>query len=343
MNVPLRAPFVISSARLDAVHNVSVRIDLADGSTGWGEIPLLPPVTPEDQPAALEAVQRVAPQLCGRLITRWRPLTQELLEALPHMPTVRAGLEMAMWDALAKSWGVSLSRLFGGSSDSLVTDITIPICSPEEARSLAASYRSQGFKKIKTKIGFNIPQDIARLAAIRDAHRDCEFILDANGGYTADEALKVLRELRSLGMSPSLLEQPVPRSDWEGLGRVTREGGVRVAADESCRTVKDALYITGKKLAHVLNVKLVKCGVAGGLDIVAIARAAGLELMIGGMVETRIAIGFSAHFAAGLGGFQWIDLDTPLLMAEDPVQGGYRTNGACYDLSHIETGHGGTL
>ena len=152
LNVPLLAPFVISSGRLDAVHNVSVRIELADGSTGWGEIPLLPPVTPEDQPTALEAVQRVAPQLCGRLITRWRPLTSELLEALPHMPTVRAGLDMAIWDALARSWGVSLSGLFGGASDFLVTDITIPICPPHEARSLAASYRSQGFKKIKTKI-----------------------------------------------------------------------------------------------------------------------------------------------------------------------------------------------
>ena len=65
--------------------------------------------------------------------------------------------------------------------------------------------------------------------------------------------------------------------------------------------------------------------------------------MIGGMVETRIAMGFSAHFAAGLGGFDWIDLDTPLLLAEDPVCGGYIAKGPCYQLDVGSYGHGGVL
>ena len=78
--------------------------------------------------------------------------------------------------------------------------------------------------------------------------------------------------------------------------------------------------IAREGLAQVLNIKLVKSGVADALEIVEVARASGLGLMIGGMVETRIAMGFSAHLAAGLGGFDWIDLDTPLLLAEDPVR-----------------------
>ena len=140
-----------------------------------------------------------------------------------------------------------------------------------------------------------------------------------------------------------MLEQPVAREDWDGLGRVRREGGVPVAADESCRGVEDARRIVAEHLATVLNIKLAKCGVAEALEIASLARETGLGLMIGGMVETRIAMGFGACFAAGLGGFDWIDLDTPLLLADDPVRGGYIADGVMYHLAGIDAGHGGSL
>ncbi len=116
-----------------------------------------------------------------------------------------------------------------------------------------------------------------------------------------------------------------------------------VAADESCRTPDDALRIVRDRLAQVINIKLVKCGVVQALEIAAIARAGGLDLMIGGMVETRLAMGFSAHFAAGLGGFQWVDLDTPMLLADDPVEGGCKPAGPNYLLDAETAGHGGRL
>jgi len=141
----------------------------------------------------------------------------------------------------------------------------------------------------------------------------------------------------------ALLEQPVAREDWEGLGKLAREAGMPVAADESCRSPADAIRIGAHKLAQVINIKLAKCGVVQALEIAAIARASGLGLMIGGMVETRLAMGFSAHFAAGLGGFDWIDLDTPLLLSTDPIAGGYRVRGATYRLDTGCTGHGGYL
>jgi L-alanine-DL-glutamate epimerase-like enolase superfamily enzyme len=135
----------------------------------------------------------------------------------------------------------------------------------------------------------------------------------------------------------------VPREDWEGLGRLAREAGIPVAADESCRSARDALRIARNGLAQVINIKLAKCGVVEALAIAAIAKAAGLGLMIGGMVETRLAMGFGAHFAAGLGGFNWVDLDTPLLLTRDPVRGGYVASGARYDLDVGTAGHGGML
>ncbi|MDP6606786.1 MAG: enolase C-terminal domain-like protein [Dehalococcoidia bacterium] len=234
-------------------------------------------------------------------------------------------------------------RFFGGAGDRVVTDITIPICEPGEARQLAAGYLDRGFSTVKTKVGLDVDIDIERLLAIRDGHPACELVLDANEGYDAAQALEMLAALRSAGVEPALFEQPVARDDWEGLGRVSRDGGVPVAADESCRTPQDVLRIAHERLAPVINIKLAKAGVVAAMEIAAIARAASLGLMMGGMVETRLAMGFAAHFAAGAGGFDWIDLDTPLLMAADPVEGGYSAEGATYDLAGVRAGHGGTL
>ena len=343
LNAPLKAPFTIAGTRLDTVGNVAVRLDLARGASGWGEIPILPTVTPEDQTTALQAAREAAREWTGRDAVRWRPLVDDLAGALPGTPTVRAGLEMALFDALARTWGIPLFVFFGGASDHVETDITIPICAPEEARRLATDYRTLGFTTLKTKVGADMDGDIERVNAIRLGHPDCRLILDANEGYDVAQTLAVLRTLRRMGLDPALLEQPVPREDWDGQARLTREAGVPVAADESCRSSEDAARIARDRLAHVINIKLAKCGVAQALEIIAIARASGLGLMIGGMVETRLAMGFSAHLAAGTGAFQWIDLDTPLLLAEDPVLHGYTADGPRYDLGHVTAGHGGEL
>ncbi|MDA0365187.1 MAG: dipeptide epimerase, partial [Chloroflexi bacterium] len=92
-----------------------------------------------------------------------------------------------------------------------------------------------------------------------------------------------------------------------------------------------------------INIKLAKSGVVGALEIAAIARACGLGLMIGGMVETRIGMDFAAHVAAGLGGFDFIDLDTALLLAADPVIGGAASDGPTFTLDAAIAGHGGAL
>ena len=343
LDVPLISPFTIATARLDYVNNVAVRVQLESGAEGWGEIPSLYPVTTETQSIALELVSQIAPIFIGKNASEWRSFAPQLLTIIPKYAATRAGIEMAVLDALTNDWEIPLNEFFGGTLNEIITDITIPICTPDEAHSIAVDYKEQGFSTVKTKIGINIREDILRLTAIRDAHPSCDLILDANEGYSAKQALSFLVALRSEGIEPNLLEQPVARDDWEGLGRVTQESNIAVAADESCRSPQDALRISHENLATVINIKLVKCGVVGALEIAGIAQSAGIDLMIGGMVETRIAMGFAAHFAAGLGNFRWIDLDTPLLLAEDPVLDGYTSAGPKYSLNTIKAGHGGWI
>ncbi|KAH7528709.1 hypothetical protein FEM48_Zijuj05G0101100 [Ziziphus jujuba var. spinosa] len=348
LNVPLIAPFTIATSRLEKVENVAIRIELNNGCVGWGEAPILPFVTAEDQPTAMVKASEACEFLRRSPEMTLGSVLGEIGGILPghEFASVRAGVEMALIDAVANSIGVPLWRLFGGASNTITTDITIPIVTPAEAAALALEYCKQGFGALKLKVGKNLNADIEVLKAIRLVHPDCMFILDANEGYKPKEAVEVLEKLHGMGVTPVLFEQPVHRDDWEGLGYVSHiardKYGVSVAADESCRSIADVKKIVEGNLVDVLNIKLAKVGVVGALEIIEVAKASGLKLMIGGMVETRLAMGFAGQLAAGFGCFKFIDLDTPLLLSEDPVFGGYEVNGAVYKFKNAR-GHGGFL
>lgn len=343
LDVPLLADFAISSSTLQCVNNVAVRMELSGGIVGWGESSILPSLTVENQSIALNAISEAANSLIGQTACEWRPISILLQRLFPDYSSVRAGIEMALFDALARYWKMPLFEFFGGAQTSLVTDITIPICSSKKALTLARDYRARGFKIIKVKIGQDLEADFEHIRAIRKGFPECRLLLDANCGFDADVIIELVDQLVTSNMKPVLIEQPVARDDLQGLRKVGDTTGIPIAADESCCSPEDAIRIVVAQAAQVINIKLVKCGVVQALDIISVARAAGLNLMIGGMVETRIGMGFGAHFAAGTGAFQWIDLDTPLLLAEDPVDGGYRVEGARYLLDNRQSGHGGVL
>lgn len=340
-DIPLFAPFKIASANLTHVNNIVVGVSLQNGITGYGEGAVLPPVTVETQEVALDIASGQTADLIGAYSSRWRRIGMELTERIPGYPSVRAAIEMAVLDAFTRSLNLPLHCFFGGVCNQVVTDITIPICEPPEAERLAARYRKSGFEIIKTKIGLDLAEDIQRLQAIRRGHPDCRLVLDANEGYSERVALQLLEELAMAGIPVALLEQPVAREDFDAMGRLTRATEVPVAADESCCTPADAVRIVRQGAADVINIKLAKCGVVQALDIAAIARSAGLGLMIGEMVESRLSTGFAACLCAGLGGFDWVDLDTPMLMAEDPVEGGYLSSGPVCSVAQIPAGQGG--
>jgi L-Ala-D/L-Glu epimerase len=218
--------------------------------------------------------------------------------------------------------------------------VTLPLGPADDAPRDAAARAAEGFGRLKVKVGGpTAAGDAARLFAIHAAAPRAQLMLDGNGGLSAEQALDLLADLRAGGVQPILFEQPVPGDDLDGLAEVARRGGVPVCADESVATAADALRAAAAG-ARVVNIKLMKSGVAEALAIAGAARAAGLDLMIGGMVEAKLAMSMSACFAAGLGGFAFVDLDTPLFLAEEPFSGGYAQEGERLDLSPIEAGHG---
>jgi L-alanine-DL-glutamate epimerase-like enolase superfamily enzyme len=325
---------------MDVARNVLVRVTLADGSVGLGEAAPFPPSGGETQETALAAARSMHPLLEGQDAARWRPLARRLEASFEHQATARAAVEVAVLDALTRSWNVPLYQYFGGEQDAVTTDISIPIAQPAHVGELAERYSERGATTLKIKVGTVVGEDIERVLAAQEGAPGCDLILDGNQGYTPYEALELIRALAEDDIRPILVEQPVHRHDLEGLRFVAERAGVPVAADEAVHTAADAVRVARLGAANAVNIKLMKSGLVEALDIAAVCRAAHLQLMVGAMLESRLGIAASAHLVAGLGGFRYVDLDTPMLMAGDPFTGGYAQEGVTYSLAGVTAGHG---
>jgi L-Ala-D/L-Glu epimerase len=340
LNIPLLEPFTIATGSVSEAQNVLITITLNDGSTGYGECAPFTPSTGETQETALAAARGCAALIEGRDAAHWRTLSKLIHSVYFSQATARAGIEMALLDALTRSYGIPLYVFFGGASASVETDMSIPLVTPEHGYELAKDIVARGITSIKIKVGGNIRDDVARVEAIRDAAPGLGLTLDANQGYTANEALLCLEALDDHDIRPLLLEQPVHKDDYEGLRYVTQHTTVPVAADESASHAAAVVRLLAMGAVTMVNVKLMKAGIVEALDIAALCRATHTGLMIGAMIESRLAIAAAAHLAAGLGGFSFIDLDTPMLLADDPFTGGYVQRGGVYDLTGVERGLG---
>ena len=178
------------------------------------------------------------------------------------------------------------------------------------------------------KVGKDVESDIRRLEAVHRALPGISFIGDGNQGFSRQDCLTFAQGVKRFGGTMMLLEQPVVRDDLDSMAAIRRETGIPVAADESVRSLADAQEVVARGAADYINIKIMKTGVAEAVEIASFTKASGLKLMIGGMLETRIAMGCSFSLVLGLGGFDVLDLDTPLLLASDPVTGGYRYDGS---------------
>jgi L-Ala-D/L-Glu epimerase len=344
LSVLLHEPFVIASGRVDATRAVLVRVELralATGASalGLGEAAALPPVTREDQPDLLAALDALAARAVGSELRDLAALERALDAWLPAQPVARGGVECALLDALARLAGAPLGVLLGGVLPCrLHTDITLPIAEPEHMGELARAYAARGFSAFKIKVGKRLEEDLHALGAVATAVPAARVRLDANGGFGAADALRLCAEARRLGVKLECFEQPCARDDLDGMAEVAAKAGVPVIADESVTTLAELERVLAARAAHCVNLKLAKSG--GLLPALAIgraARAAGLQLMCGGMVETRLGMTAMAHVACALGGpvngaggtaVEYIDLDTAFLLAADPFEGGYEARGA---------------
>jgi len=225
----------------------------------------------------------------------------------------RAALDLALHDRIGKKLNLPLYELLGLPKPVPVsTAFTISISSLEEMAQMAAD-RPQ-YPIIKLKLGSD--DDIGRVAAVRNARPDVKLYVDANAGWSPDEAVKLAAALAPYHIE--MMEQPVSGGDIEGLGYVQKQTDIPIVADESVQSIDDIEELA-KAGVQGINLKLMKIGgLAPAMQMLRRGRELGLKIMLGCMAETSLGVTAMAHLSAWA---DWIDLDAPLLISNDPFEG----------------------
>ncbi len=330
VDLPLKASFVVASGAMDVAQNLFVRITLQNGSMGYGEVAPFPDISGEDQASCLKAFPEVVGVILGQSAMRFRHVAIRLFEVTSAFPSLRCGIETALLDALCQAMGIPLWGLWGGADiRHRETDVTLPIGEVDGVVATARDWYQRGFRILKMKVGHAVEDDILRVEAVATACPDASFVIDANQGYTLDQARSFLNAMKRCHIPIRAFEQPIHRDHFEELGMLKKYSAIPLAADESLRCLEDARRLIKTDAVDIFNIKIMKCGVFESMRIAELARASGLGLMVGGMVESRVAMGCSWSLVLGLGGFELLDLDMPLLLAVDPIEGGFHYEGSC--------------
>jgi len=329
VDISITDPFVVATGARTIAENVFLRVTLASGAQGYGEAAPFPEVGGETRESCLFTLHQLSKTVLGRSAADYKEVGHLLSEQAPSHPAARCGLETAVIDAYCQTEDISMWQLWGSADvRARETDITIPIADLDKTVALARGWYGRGFRLFKMKVGKDVEGDIRRLEAVHRTLPGISFIGDGNQGFSRQDCLAFAQGVKRFGGTLVLLEQPVLRDDLDSMAAIRRGTGIPVAADESVRSLADAQEVAARGAADYINIKIMKTGVIEAMEIATFTKASRLKLMIGGMLETRVAMGCSFSLVLGLGGFEVLDLDTPLLLASDPITGGYRYAGS---------------
>jgi L-alanine-DL-glutamate epimerase-like enolase superfamily enzyme len=348
VRAPLVTPFRIATGQHDELANVFLQLRTSDGICGYGEAAVATHITGETVVVTLDNLKAAAVALRGRRIDDPEAVRREFSPCFNGNHAGLAALEMAVLDIFSRVQGIPFYRLFAsplakGPVMSFATDITIVIGTLEEAQAATRQYAERGFKTFKIKIGGDEELDLRRVLAVRQIAPEGGLILDANMGFSANRMLAFLGRLDACGVRPVLLEQPVPKDDWRGLAAITAAlagSGTFVCADESVGSLVDARRAIDGNAVSAINVKFMKSGILEGAKIARLATSQGIRLMLGAMMESALSITAAAHFAAGLGCFDFIDLDTTFFIRGELAHSPFLDNCGRFDLRNAGPGIG---
>jgi L-alanine-DL-glutamate epimerase-like enolase superfamily enzyme len=302
----LRNPFGLSYGVTDTRRVFWLR--LADDE-GWGEA-AIPPYFGISE-ADMIALWRAAAVKADALPDDVERIAHWIGDAGPA--PARAALDLALHDRIARAQGAPLWRLLGLPRPALIaTSYTIAIAAPDQMARLAAE--AALYPILKIKLGSD--DDLSRLVAVRSARPDARLRVDANAGWSAEEAVERLRVLERFDLE--LVEQPTARDDFAGMGYVQAHSELPIYADESVRSLSDVDALAAVGVRGV-NLKLMKVGGLGPAGrILRRAREHGMSVMLGCMIESSLGTTAAFHLA-GLADL--VDLDAPLLISDDPFVG----------------------
>lgn len=306
--LPFRHPFTISKGT--KTHQPTFIVELEHfGFRGYGEAPAITyyNISTDQMVADLQAKKQFVEKFAFSDPERYWHYLHHLF---PQNPFLVCALDMAGWDLFGKIKRKPLHALWNlDPAASPVTDYTIGIDSTEK---MLQKMKELPWPVYKIKAGQE--QDLEILRELR-RHTEAPFRVDANAAWSVEQALRIIPQLVELNVQ--LVEQPLAKDNWEGMKILYAMSPLPLFADEACVSEAEVDRCAGH--FHGINIKLTKCsGITPARRMIKRARELNLQVMIGCMNESSIGSTAIAHLAPLV---DMIDMDGPLLLAEDLAEG----------------------
>ena len=321
-------PFTIATGTMHYAQNILIRVHTDAGIFGVGECSAFPMIVGETQATCFAMAQDFAAIWKGKNALDIEDRMNELHDYTAFNSTIKSAFDMALYDIAAKAAEQPLYKFLGGDKKALETDLTIGIASPDKMAETAVEFVQKGVRIIKVKLGKDAKQDVIRIQRIVEAiGPDIQLRIDANQGWNFDEAVYALQALGAFNIQ--FCEQPMRHWHDDRLPALRKLSPVKIMADESVFNHYDTKRLIIAEACDYVNIKFSKSGgILEAIKINEICEQYHVPCMMGGMLESRVALTAFAHFALAHSNVIFYDMDTCLLgHTEDPVTGGVRFNG----------------
>ncbi|HNT75531.1 MAG TPA: enolase C-terminal domain-like protein [Anaerolineae bacterium] len=317
LQAPYRAVYT-ANQDVNRAAAVFIRIETRQGDVAWGCAAFDPALTGETLARVTEVCRACADRARDLNPLNTAYALAELAELTADTPSALCAFDIAFHDLLGLAAGLPLHRLLGGYRDRLPTSAAVSLGTVPETVEMARDRVRQGFRILKIKGGLDPEADVRRVRAVADALTGIFLRLDADGGYTVQQAIDVARALAG---RLEMLEQPIsPSSGIEALRQVTVQSDIPILASQSVTGPASALDIAGAKAADGISIKLATCGgLANARLMDSIARAGRLTTMVGSLQEPALLIAAGLAFALSSPAVRYGDLDGHFDLVKDPT------------------------
>jgi L-Ala-D/L-Glu epimerase len=325
-SIPMH-PFTIATGTMEFAQNIFIQIFTDANIIGVGECSAFPMIVGETQNTCYEMAKDFAALWKNKYALEIENRMTELHLFTAGNSTVKSAFDMALYDIAAKHAGVPLYKFLGGTKKEMHTDITVGIGLPNVMAMQAKAFVDNGASILKIKLGKDIVTDIERIKTIREAVGVAiEIRIDANQGWSFEDAKICLTTLGQYNVA--FCEQPMRTYNDEHLPELIKISPIKIMADESVYNHHDAKRIIKNNACDYINIKFAKSGgILEAKKIIDVATQNNIPCMMGGMLESRVALSAFAHFAAANPQIIFYDMDTCMLGHKiDPVLGGVTYN-----------------
>lgn len=313
-------PFSISLGTQYIFRGVFIEF-VSEKENGYGECSTIPEITGEFPDSAFETAKSLLLGINGKKFESIEDFSESINMMIYSNSAVKNAIEVAAHDLYAKVNSIHITKLLGGSLEPRETSVTITLGSVSDAVKNLFTIQKTKAKAIKMKVGIDPELDIKRIKAVSEKLNGEMFYVDANQGYSLQDAVRVGKVLNDVGAA--FFEQPLNRYELSKMAYLRKQTGIPIMLDESISSPRDVIEAIMHDSADYVNVKLAKSGgIRQAMKVLFTAQAYGIKAMVGCMIESKLGIAASMSVALAAKNVEFYDLDGFQFIKEQPFKNG---------------------